>query len=163
MGASGQTGGCQCGAIRYRLLRAMETLYACHCRDCQKQSASAFGLSMLVERNAVAFSGPAPGTFSTRGDSGRIKICAFCCACGTRLFHASGGLPGGEREVLSIKAGTLDDTSALNPCCHIWTSRAQPWMAALLRGEPCFAEGPVSDEALRALWRESGGSVPGDA
>ena len=41
---SGREGGCQCGAIRYQLLRAPVALYACHCRDCQKQSSSAFGL-----------------------------------------------------------------------------------------------------------------------
>ena len=35
---SGQEGGCQCGAIRYRLLRDPAALYACHCLDCQKQS-----------------------------------------------------------------------------------------------------------------------------
>ena len=42
----GQEGGCQCGAIRYRLLRAPVALCSCHCKHCQKQSSSAFGLSI---------------------------------------------------------------------------------------------------------------------
>lgn len=36
-------GGCRCGAVRYVL--ALDTLprtYACHCRDCQTWSGSAF-------------------------------------------------------------------------------------------------------------------------
>eukprot|EP01036_Dinobryon_divergens_P058580 gene58580-78143_t len=28
-------GGCQCGAVRYRLLAAPLGIYACHCKDCQ--------------------------------------------------------------------------------------------------------------------------------
>ena len=63
---SGQEGGCQCGAIRYRLLRAPAALYACHCRDCQKQSSSAFGLSMWVERDGIEFTGAEPRIFRTR-------------------------------------------------------------------------------------------------
>ena len=47
-GARGKTGGCQCGSIRYRIKQEANMLYACHCRDCQKQSGSAFGLSLIV-------------------------------------------------------------------------------------------------------------------
>ena len=63
--SAGRTGGCQCGAIRYRLLAAPTALYACHCRLCQQQSASAFGMSMLVERDFMPVTGsPAmPTTF----------------------------------------------------------------------------------------------------
>ena len=118
----GQEGGCQCGAVRYRLLRAPEALYACHCRDCQKQSSSAFGMSMWVEHDAIEFHGTAPRIYRTRGGSGHPKHCAFCGECGTRLYHTGGG----GREMLSVKAGSLDDTSGLAPTCHLWTRSAQP-------------------------------------
>ena len=86
--ASGQEGGCQCGAIRYRLLRAPAALYACHCRDCQKQSSSAFGLSMWVERDAVEFTGGRAAHLPhPRAGTGAEKLCAFCGECGTRLWH----------------------------------------------------------------------------
>jgi len=29
---------------------------------------------------------------------------------------------------MSLKAGTLDDTSWLNPDAHYWTNRKQPWV-----------------------------------
>lgn len=36
-------GGCRCGAVRYKLaLDALPRTYACHCRDCQTWSGSAF-------------------------------------------------------------------------------------------------------------------------
>ncbi len=63
----GREGGCPCGAIRYRLLRALVALYSCHCKDCQKQSSSAFGLSMWMERDAIEFSGSKPRIFHTLG------------------------------------------------------------------------------------------------
>ena len=140
----GREGGCQCGAIRYRLLRAPLALYACHCRDCQKQSASAFGMSMWVARDAIEFRGAEPRIYLTRGGSGREKHCAFCGNCGTRLYHASGA----ARAPLSVKAGSLDDTSGLAPTCHLWTRRAQPWMAPLLENALCFEAEPDGEEAL---------------
>ena len=145
----GQTGGCQCGAVRYRLLGAPVALYACHCRLCQQQSAGAFGMSMLVERDAIAFSGAGPRVYLTSGSSGRRKHCAFCGECGTRLYHTGAG----KRSMLSIKGGSLDDTSNLAPTCHLWTRSAQPWVAPLLENAVCFEEEPDGDETLRAQLR----------
>ena len=41
-------GGCQCGAIGFASLGPALQLYICHCRECRKQSASAFGMSFRV-------------------------------------------------------------------------------------------------------------------
>ena len=156
--SAGQTGGCQCGAIRYRLLGEPTALYACHCRLCQQQSASAFGMSMLVERDAIGFSGAEPRVYLTSGDSGHRKHCAFCGECGTRLYHTGAD----KSSILSIKAGSLDDTSGLVPTCHLWTRSAQPWVAPLLEDAVCFEREPDSDETLRAQLRAAatGTSTP---
>ena len=47
-----RTGGCQCGALRYESAGEPIALYVCHCRECQKQSASAFGISVIVPVDA---------------------------------------------------------------------------------------------------------------
>ena len=155
--SAGATGGCQCGAVRYRLLGPPVALYACHCRLCQQQSASAFGMSLLVERDAIAFSGAELRVYLTSGSSGRPKHCAFCGECGTRLYHTGAG----ARSVLSIKAGSLDDTSGLAPTCHLWTRSAQPWVEPLLAGAVCFEEEPDSNETLRAQLRVAGANASG--
>ena len=155
--ASDRQGGCQCGAIRYRLLRAPVALYACHCLNCQKQSSSAFGLSMWVERDAVEFTGAEPRIYRTRGDSGREKVCAFCAECSTRLYHAGGGVREEGSTTLSMKAGTLDDTSVVVPTSHLWTKRAQPWLAPVLNGAVCHETEPDSEDALCRQWRDAGG------
>ena len=46
-------GGCQCGAIRYELSHGPLQLYVCHCTECRKQSASAFGISFIVPQTAL--------------------------------------------------------------------------------------------------------------
>ena len=151
----GQEGGCQCGTIRYRLFRAPEALYACHCKDCQKQSSSAFGLSMWVERDAIEFSGAEPRIYQTHGGSGREKLCAFCGNCGTRIYHAGGVTRSAGSDTLSIKAGTLDDTSRITPTCHLWTKSAQPWFASLLENGLCFDTEPENEKTLLAHWRDA--------
>ena len=45
-----RTGRCQCGEIRYESVGETLSLYVCHCRECQKQSASAFGITLEVSR-----------------------------------------------------------------------------------------------------------------
>ncbi|MBD2099728.1 GFA family protein [Leptolyngbya sp. FACHB-261] len=117
-------GGCQCGRIRYELLAEPLTLYACHCKECQKQSSSAFGLSMTVPREAVVITQGQPKAWQRSSESGRQVTCLFCGDCGTRLFHH----PARNLQIANVKAGTLDDTRWLKPVAHLWTKSAQPWL-----------------------------------
>lgn len=117
------SGGCQCGYIRYRVNGEPLTLYACHCLDCQAQSSSAFGLSMWVNFDDFELQQGEMKFWSTRLDDGTEKQCAFCPNCGTRIYHAS------DKSIISLKAGSLDDKSLLNPVAHIWTKRAHDWLA----------------------------------
>ena len=110
---------------------------------------------MWVERNAVEFTGTEPRIYRTSGDSGREKLCAFCGECGTRLYHAGGGVREAGDTILSMKAGTLDDTSVIAPTRHLWIVRAQPWLASVLEGEVSFETEPDSEEALCAQWRSA--------
>ena len=60
-----------------------------------------------------------------------------------------------------MKAGTLDDTSTITPTCHLWTKRAQPWLALVLERDFCFESEPDSEDTLRAQWRDAGGGRSG--
>ena len=147
--ASDLVGGCQCGALRYRISGEPITVYVCHCKDCQKQSASAFGMSLWTDSTNFQLTRGDLSFYQTHGDSGAVKKCAFCQQCGTRIYHTS-AQPG---AVLSVKAGGLDDTSLLRPIAHLWTCRAQPWVGIDCQKMACFETEPPNDQILIDLWR----------
>ena len=124
MSANKISGGCQCGAIRYDVLGAPELLLACHCTDCQRQSGSAFGMTMVVSEEDFQLTKGDVKTYSLKSAAGRAKLGAFCPDCGTRIYHK----PEWRKGMVSIKPGTLDNTSRLEPTLHLWTSSKQPWI-----------------------------------
>ena len=118
------TGGCQYGSVRYVVTAEPIRLLACHCKECQRQSGSAFGMSMLVKKDSLTVSGVMK-QFTRIADSGNEVTGAFCPECGVRIYHGLKSVP----DVLSLKPGTLDDTSWLRPRYFIWLKSAQNWIS----------------------------------
>lgn len=114
-------GGCQCGHVRYAIHQPPLRLTVCHCLDCQKQSASAFGMSLAIDPASFELLQGTLRRFEVVCDSGRIKTCTFCPECGVRIYHETD-------NGRSVKAGTLDERSGLVPSAHYWTARKQPWV-----------------------------------
>ncbi len=141
-----QSGGCQCGQVRYHLGDDPMMIYACHCTKCQSQSGAAFGMALVIGREAFTIEQDDLDHFIRPGH-GRKFRCYFCSAYGSRIYHqwftADGDVP-----FVNIKPGTLDDTSWLRPGCHVWTSSAQPWMT-FGPDEVLFDEQPDLDEFFR--------------
>jgi hypothetical protein len=115
-------GGCQCGAVRYEISGQPVSLYVCHCRECQKQSASAFGISVIVRRSEFRVTRGEAKVWSRSTDSGGTLACAFCPACGSRIWHEAVG----ASETISVKGGSMDDPPDLRSAVHIWTARKLP-------------------------------------
>ena len=118
------TGGCQCGAVRYELRGAPERVVVCHCRDCQRQTGSAFGMTMPVRREDFTLVAGKLKTYRRIAESGRPNIGAFCGDCGSRIYNEPSYVEG----MLNIKPGTLDDTSWLRPQEHYWVRGALDWV-----------------------------------
>ncbi len=114
-----EEGGCQCGAVRYRIDPGPSTLYVCHCAECRKQSASAFGISVQVERAALTLLSGSPAVWTRPTDSGTTLDCRFCPTCGSRVWHEYG--PDSPR--ITVKGGSLDDPPDIGRAIHIWTKR----------------------------------------
>jgi hypothetical protein len=115
-------GGCQCGAVRYEIRGKPVSLYVCHCRECQKQSASAFGISVIVKRSDFRLLRGEMNFWSRATDSGGTLCCAFCPACGSRVWHE--GID--ATDTISVKGGSMDEPPDLRSACHIWTARKLP-------------------------------------
>jgi hypothetical protein len=130
-----QTGGCQCGAIRYEITEEPRLIYTCHCTDCQRLTSSAFSMGVVVAEMALTLTGVEPRRMQRTADSGRVSTRLVCPECGSWIC----GMP--RDGIHRVRAGTLDDTSWLRPTRHIWTRSKQPWIT-LPEGDEIFEKQP---------------------
>lgn len=114
--SSVHAGGCQCGAVRYTI-KGDPIAYCCHCTECRKQSASAFGMSIPVFETAFSIQGKL-SCWSRPTDSGSITDCYFCPECGSRLYHSGRNRDG----MVTVKYGSLDDPVGISVVAHIWVA-----------------------------------------
>ena len=128
-------GGCACGAVRYRLTSAPMFTHCCHCRDCQRQTGSAFAVNALIEADRVVVQVGAPEPYILPTDSGEPHRVHRCPECRTTLWSEYGG----GTAVRFVRVGTLDDPSVLTPDVHIFTRSKAPWVR-LPEGAPAFDE-----------------------
>jgi hypothetical protein len=128
-------GGCLCGQVSYKADGEAAFVAVCHCKHCQKQSGSTFGLVVGVPKPAFSLTGDVK-VYHDRGDSGQPVDRAFCPNCGSLLTTDAAVMP----DLIFIKAGTLDDTSWVQPTMQMFCDRAQPWIN--LDGLQSFAKMP---------------------
>lgn len=100
------SGGCQCGAVRYRVTETPETPHLCHCRMCQKASGNYFLPLAWAPGHTLTLTRGEPAWFHSSDPVRR----GFCATCGTPLFYD----PMSE-EGLAFTLGSLDDPAALPP------------------------------------------------
>ncbi|RKE85373.1 GFA family protein [Rhizobium sp. AG855] len=98
------SGGCQCGAVRFRMQGAPKDVSVCHCRMCQKAFGAYYAPLVAVGDAEVTWTRGAPKRFAS---SNFVKR-GFCENCGTPLTYEA---PDG----LSLAAGAFDDPSQLPP------------------------------------------------
>ena len=143
-------GGCACGAVRYKLMTAPPFVYTCHCTDCQSLTTSAFTVSAPVSRKKIQIiKGNMKTWLRTTTDTGRPTRQHVCAACGVRIYSSPPQAP----ERLTLRLGTLDDTSWLRPAAAIWMRSAQPWF----KPPPdmlTFEKQPPDFALVAARWRE---------
>ncbi len=119
----GLTGGCLCGAIRYEVASEPLLCVTCHCKNCQRQAGSALSIIVGIPEHALTVSGEVK-TYNDTGDSGATVRRQFCENCGSPVFTRLDNSDG----MMFIKAGTLDDTSSLQPAFHCYTKSKQDWV-----------------------------------
>jgi hypothetical protein len=117
-------GGCACGATRYRLKTKPMFVHCCHCRDCQRQTGSAFALNALIETDRIEILSGKPEAVNMPTDSGRPHDIYRCPACRIALWSDYGRRP----ALRFVRVGTLDAASALPPDVHIFTRSKLPWV-----------------------------------
>ncbi len=117
MTSSPHTGGCQCGAIRFRVT-ALGRPSFCHCRMCQK----AFGATggALVTAKALTWTRGALKHFQSSNTIRR----GFCADCGTPLtFEYDAGI--------DIAIAAFDRAAEIAPIIQYSPEAALPWTSSV--------------------------------
>ena len=117
MSAVSHSGGCQCGAVRYRgsdFGRAS----ICHCRMCQKAFGAPFAL--LVTVRDLEWTRGEPKRFRS---SNKVER-GFCAECGTPLTYEYGG-------PTEIAVCTFDDPSVAPPTIQVNPESKLPFFDGL--------------------------------
>ena len=115
------TGGCLCGAVRYRTPIPKNAPTLCHCASCRRAAgAHAVGL-YTVDREHVVFVAGRP----TEYRSSPKVLRGFCGRCGTALTYWHADWPAD----LSFTIASLDDPRLTAPADHTWMADAVAWDA----------------------------------
>ncbi|CZT34710.1 GFA family protein [Rhizobium sp. 9140] len=115
-----RTGGCQCGAVRFRIQGKLGRPSICHCRMCQKAFGGFFGPLITAPENGLTWSRGEPAWFQSSINIAR----GFCASCGTPLAYRH---PGG----LEIAIGAFDDRTDLAPQIQVNVEARIPWVTTI--------------------------------
>ena len=106
-------------------------------------------IPMPVKAEAFAITRGKPKHWRRTGASGIESTYWFCGGCGGQVFGQRRVRP----DVVSVRAGTLDDTSWVRPIAHVCMSNAQPW-ERMTNDVECFDTMPGDLWALAGKWQE---------
>lgn len=147
-------GGCLCGKVRYRLKASPQTVYRCHCKDCQRTSGAGYSMSAVVDAMNIELTAGELVAFEKAADSGRRILRMRCPECGTIVWS----LPAAGGPLIILKPGTLDDSSWAQPVGNIWTASKASWIE-IDPDDTSYPGQAVPDRAaLVAAWQARGGN-----
>jgi hypothetical protein len=115
-----RTGGCQCGAVRFRINGKLGRPSICHCRMCQKQFGGFFSALVTAPDEGLEWTRGEPSYFQSSINIER----GFCRDCGTPMIYRH---PGG----LELAIGTFDDRSDLAPQVQVNYGARNPWVETI--------------------------------
>lgn len=117
-------GACMCGECRVRVSAPPIITMACHCRGCQKLSASAFSLTAMFPADAFAVVQGAPQIGALHGDNPYF----FCPKCLNWLYTALSSAP-----FVNVRPSLFDVTEWATPFIESYVSEKLPWASTSAR------------------------------
>lgn len=116
------TGGCHCGAIRYRLTESPINHTLCHCIDCRRASGAPMVGWAMFNASALLMEKGLPQIYASSEHARRH----FCAACGTGLFYTNEKLVPG---LVDVQSATFDEPDKVPAQMQIQTADRIAWMA----------------------------------
>lgn len=134
-------GGCQCGAVRFRVEGKLGSASICHCRMCQKAYGNFIAPLVSVRRAGVEWTRGAPKHFQS---SNHVKR-GFCAECGTPLTYEA---PDG----VALSIGAFDHPEELAPTVQWGLEGKLPYLDGLFSLPGYTTEGdPESIEFVKTM------------
>lgn len=115
----GSLGSCRCGQVEFEVSAPPLLTMACHCRGCQKMTASAFSLSVAVPADGFRLITGEPVIGGLHGVSRHY----FCPSCMSWLFTR----PEGIEAFVNVRSTLLDERNWDVPFIETCTSEKLPW------------------------------------
>lgn len=137
------TGGCLCGAVRYRLTEKPVWSHNCHCSRCRKSGGGAFASNLFFPLDALSYTTGEELLRSFKVPEAERFTHVFCSRCGSTLPFRNEA-----RGLAGVPMGTLDDDPGLGPRAHIFVDSKAPWFA-ITDDLPQHTEGLDSPKASR--------------
>ena len=122
-----QTGGCQCGMLRYEITETPRMIYTCHCTDCQTLTGSAFRINIPAPAEHFVLRSGTPKSYVKTAESGNKRRHAFCGDCGTPIYACAVDNP----QTYALRVGTITQRSVFSPRRQIWRRSALRWVDTL--------------------------------
>jgi hypothetical protein len=126
------TGGCSCGAVRYRLTNTPLIVHCCHCLNCQRQTGSAFAINVLIESARLEVTAGAPQGVGVPRDDGGVQRIFRCPRCQVAVYSQYD-----SPDLAFVRGGTLDEPTRVSPDVHIYTRSKVEWVT-VPSGRPAF-------------------------
>lgn len=136
------TGGCQCGAVRYRITGELLNPDICHCRMCQKAFGSFFAPLVGVMPGGFEWTRGKPAIFR----SSTVAERGFCPSCGTPLTYQAIG-----HDKISVSIGSLDEPARVKPGKQLSVESRMPWFHELADLPGSRTEDDMPAEVLAKL------------
>lgn len=111
------SGGCQCGAVRFKVEGPLGEPSVCYCRMCQKATGGAFGLFVRVDGERLTWTRGAPKFFV----SSNVAKRGFCADCGTPLTWEYEGW-------LDLTVASFDEAGKIEPVVQMALDEQYPWL-----------------------------------
>jgi len=111
------SGQCLCGDVKFSADGDIMMQGNCHCTDCRQSSGAAFATLVFMKQDEITVTGDLK-TFDHVVDSGNTLTKHFCPKCGSQMFTGNQA----RANTLGIRAGTLDDHSAVKPQFNVYAS-----------------------------------------
>lgn len=112
------SGGCLCGAVRYKITGDARGVVNCHCSKCRRFHGNFGAYTSVALEQLVFVEQRGLKWFHSPTDETPNVHRGFCEVCGSSLFwHPR------DREKIAVAAGSLDEPTDLETIGHVWISQ----------------------------------------